>query len=108
MSTAKKPTSKVQITQTAAVLPAESVLQLACCGTFHAVHSLPWTCPTCNQTHLGDAPLSFADVVAARQTRIGEEITSLQQQIAALKAAMHRAEQQQAALQHYLDLDDAL
>jgi hypothetical protein len=82
-------------------------IEIACCGTFQRVDRVPWTCPTCQVTHLGAAPPTFAYQAQVQWDELRQAIAALQTEIDAREATIQRLEAQQALLMQYLDLEDA-
>jgi hypothetical protein len=83
-----------------------NTVDIACCGMFHRVNAIPWTCKTCGRTHLGAAPPTFPWQVQTEWERLRQQITTLQEEIVERKHAMRRLEQEQALLGQYLDFLD--
>jgi ribosomal protein L37AE/L43A len=81
-------------------------IEIACCGTFQRVASVPWTCPTCQVTHLGAAPPTFAWQAHVQWDELRQAIAALQTEIDTRVATIKRLEAQQALLMHYLDLEE--
>lgn len=80
-------------------------IEIACCGIFQRVNSVPWTCPTCQVTHLGAAPPTFAYQAHIQWDELRQAIDVLQTEIDAREATIKRLEAQQALLMQYLDLE---
>lgn len=83
-------------------------VEIACCGRFHPVVDVPWTCATCGLTHLGAAPPTFLWRVQEHLAERAGQVRSLQDEIVARKHAIRALEQQQAVLNQYLTLLDEL
>lgn len=81
-------------------------IEIACCGMFQRVDSVPWTCPTCQVTHLGPAPPTFAWQAHVQWDELRQAIEALQAEIDAREATIKRLEAQQALLMQYLDLEE--
>jgi hypothetical protein len=81
-------------------------IEIACCGKFQRVDSVPWTCPSCKITHLGAAPPTFIYQVYVQWDELRLAINALQTEIDARVATRKRLEAQQVLLMHYLDLED--
>ena len=79
-----------------------NTIEIACCGMFHQVNGVPWSCKTCGQTHLGAAPPSFLWRVQDYLADLDAQIRTLQDEIVARKHAIRRLEVEQAALGAYL------
>lgn len=79
-------------------------VEIACCGRFHSVVAVPWTCATCGLTHLGAAPPSFAWRVQEYLADLGTQIRTLQDEIVTRKHAIRALEQEEAVLNQYLTL----
>jgi hypothetical protein len=81
-----------------------STVEIACCGVFHRVNGVPWTCATCGRTHLGAAPPTFLWRVQEHLAEVDAQIRTLQEEIVTRKQAMRRLEVEQEALHGYLTL----
>ena len=81
-----------------------STIEIACCGMFHQVTSLPWTCKTCGQVHLGASPPTFLYRVQVYLEELDADIRLLQEEIVARKHTIRHYEEEQAALLAYLAL----
>jgi hypothetical protein len=81
-----------------------STVEIACCGVFHRVNGVPWTCRTCGQTHLGAAPPTFLWRVQEHLAAVDAQIRTLQEEIVTRKQAMRRLEVEHEALHGYLTL----
>jgi hypothetical protein len=79
-------------------------VEIACCGMFHEVFQVPWTCATCGLTHLGAAPPSFLWRVQEHLAALDAQLRLLQEEIVARKHTMKDLEAEQAILNEYLDL----
>jgi hypothetical protein len=94
LKTAGKPQGEVQSMH----------IEIACCGMFRKVDSVPWTCPTCRQTHLGAAPPTFLCRVMRYVIELEHKIRDLQEDIVTRTQAMRRLQVEQEALHAYLAL----
>lgn len=81
-----------------------STIEIACCGMFHQVNGMPWTCKTCGQMHLGSKPPTFLWRAQEHHADLGTQIRTLQDEIVERKHAIERLEVEQEALSAYLAL----